>query len=472
MTPGLFVLMLVISISILIVLIMKCKVHPMVGLFAAAVFLGITTQNGVVGTLDIINVGFGSTLTGIGIPIILGSILAMAIKDTGAAAAITNMMIRLFRGKHLELAPALTGYIMSIPVFGDITLMLCTPIASLMSRRKKISMSQMAMCVNTAQALTYGLVPPTPGILAVSIMLAADLGTVIGFGIVISMTAFFVVWLVLHKWADKEWIDPRPQYVHGIEPAPADGKLEDLYIQEENQPGALESLMPFIVPIVLIMGHSFAGAFLPETNPIMPVLAVLGNKVTSLLMGILFAVLLAAKRKGKVIAEANASGGTPYTSLFRVITDNWVSRGLQIALMPLLVTAMGGAFSRIITANPVVKELGGMVVAWGVPGILIPFLIAVVMMTAVGSMTTAAMTSAAIVLPMLPTLGLSPVSAALALSSGCLIFNHVNNSGFWIAAEFFNLNLKQALKYLSIPLVVAGVMSFLLVALFTSIGIM
>ena len=144
MSAGVFILILVVAIAALVLMIVKAKMHPVLALFIAALGTGIALGYGVTGSVDYISNGFGGTLGSVGITIILGAIISMAIEDTGAAKVIANFFIKLFRGKRMELAPALTAFIMSIPVFGDITMVLTAPIASMLSKRKHISMSTMA----------------------------------------------------------------------------------------------------------------------------------------------------------------------------------------------------------------------------------------------------------------------------------------------------------------------------------------
>ena len=151
--------------------------------------------------------------------------------------------------------------------------------------------------------------------------------------------------------------------------------------------------------------------------------------------------------------------------LIGYITASWIARGLEVALSALLITGMGGALANVIKAAPAINSLAGLIENSGVPGLLIPFLIGGIMFTAVGSMTTGGMTAAGVVGPMMGILGLTPVSTVLAIGAGTMIFNHVNNSGFWVISRFFNLDLKQGLKYITIPDLVAGVFCFILVAL-------
>lgn len=463
-----FLILLIASIAALMLLIMKVKLHPVFSLFLVALGMGL-----VMGlfeaegfsfreVLSLITSGFGNTLQSMGIPIMLGAVLAMGVQDTGAAKSIANFFIKLFRGKNLELAPALTAYIVSIPVFGDITTILTSNIANVLSKRKHISMGKMAAFTQTGLNLTHAMVPPTPGILAVTILLGADLGLVIGWGIAISIVAFIITWLLLRKWTDKEFVEPVPEIVAEIEETDSND-VADILITGDDLPSTLPSFLTILIPVVLIAGSSFLKMFVAEDSSLYAWANIFGDKIVALGLGVIYTMLLAVAHKVSVRkSNADATGNDPQR--FReVILDSWIARGLHVALAALLITGMGGAFATVIQAAPAIEGLAGLIQSSGVPGLLIPFLIGAIMFTAVGSMTTAGMTAAGVVGPMMVVLGLNPVSTVLAIGAGTMIFNHVNNSGFWVISKFFNLDLKQGLKYITIPDLVAGVVCFILI---------
>jgi len=430
MSAGVFLVILVLSIAALMLLIMKAKLHPVFSLFSVALVMSLVMGFSFPESLVNINAGFGGTLQSLGIPIMLGAILAMGVQDTGAAKSIANFFIRLFHGKNLELAPALTGYVVSIPVFGDITTILTSNIANVLSKRKHISMGKMAAFTQTGLNLTHAMVPPTPGILAVSIMLGADLGLTISWGIVVSLIAFFVTWLALRKWTDKEYVEPVPAVVAEIEETNSD-----------------------------------------KVSDIRGITDILGDKIVALGLGVIYTIFLAIAHKASVRKSNEDVTGKDPKDFRDVVLNSWFARGMEVALPALLITGMGGAFATVIKSSPAIEGLSQVIADSGVPGLLIPFLVGVIMMTAVGSMTTAGLTAAGVIMPMMASLGLTPISTALAIGAGTMIFNHVNNSGFWVISKFFNLDLKQGLKYITIPDVVAGVTCFILIFIFAAIGL-
>ena len=471
-----FLILLIITIALLMVLIMKVKLHPTFALFASALFMGLVLGRfepegfSFTEVLNLITSGFGSTLGSMGIPIMLGAILAMGVQDTGAAKAIANFFIKLFRGKNLELAPALTAYIVSIPVFGDITTILTSNIANVLSKRKHISMGKMAAFTQTGLNLTHAMVPPTPGILAVSILLGADLGLVIGWGVVISLIAFLLTWLVLRKWTDKEFVEPVPEVVAEIEET-SSNDVKDILITGDDIPGTFASFLTILIPVVLIAGSSFINMAVAEDAPIRTYTAIFGDKVVALGLGVIYTMLLAAFHKASVRRSNKDVTGKDPAGFNEVVLDSWIARGLEVALPALLITGMGGALATVIKAAPAINDLAGLIEQSGVPGLLIPFLIGAIMFTAVGSMTTGGMTAAGVVGPMMAALGLTPVATVLAIGAGTMIFNHVNNSGFWVISRFFNLDLKQGFKYITLPDAVAGVFCFVLICASAAVGL-
>ena len=466
-----FLILLIVTIALLMVLIMKVKLHPTFALFTSALFMGLvlghfeTEGFSFTEVLNLITSGFGSTLGSMGIPIMLGAILAMGVQDTGAAKSIANFFIKLFRGKNLELAPSLTAYIVSIPVFGDITTILTSNIANVLSKRKHISMGKMAAFTQTGLNLTHAMVPPTPGILAVSILLGADLGLVIGWGVVISLIAF-----LLRKWTDKEFVEPVPEVVAEIEET-SSNDVKDILITGDDLPGTFASFLTILIPVILIAGSSFINMAVAEDAPIRAYTAIFGDKVVALGLGVIYTMLLAVFHKASVRKSNKDVSGKDPENFREVVLNSWIARGLAVALPALLITGMGGALATVIKAAPAINDLAGLIEKSGVPGLLIPFLIGAIMFTAVGSMTTGGMTAAGVVGPMMATLGLTPISTVLAIGAGTMIFNHVNNSGFWVISRFFNLDLKQGFKYITLPDAVAGVFCFILICGAAAVGL-
>lgn len=466
-----FVLAILISIAVLIFMIVKLNIHPVISLFVGSMIAGSILGNDPVTTITAIANGFGSTLGSIGMTIIFGSIIACSIRDSGAAKSMVNFFIKLFHGKNLELSTGMAAYIMSIPVFGDVTMVLISPLCAIISKRQNKPMGQMAAFTILALNLTHSMVPPTPGILAVAVLLGADLGLVILWGIVCSFIAYIITWILMRKWAGKDYYPPKPEFVEGVEEVKSND-YHDLLIKEENLPNVLFAMSPILVPVILIALASFADMTMAEDAMARVVLDTLGNRNIAMFLGMVFGWLLAVTHKEKALANYNQTSGKNEKSLFTMMFNGWVGEALEVALVPLIVTGFGGGFAQIIKDAPAAGELGDVVAASGFPGLLVPFVIGAVMECAVGSRTTAGMTAAGLCLPMLDSLGISAVACAVMIGAGTMIVSHVNDSGWWVSQSMLNMDMTRTFKYNTLVGGVAGVIAGIVGAIFITVGVM
>lgn len=475
MNTIMYLLVLLISVIVLIFLNVKLKVNSFMALFATAVVLAILFGQTPTEALAAVNNAFGSTIGSIGMVVILGAVLAMGVQDSGAATAITNFFIRLFRGKRLELAPALTAFIMSISVFGDVTQLLTAPIAARIGKRKRISMTVITPYTIVGVWLTHGVVPPSAGILAVCIILGADVGMAIFWSIIVCLATLLITYALTIRFMRKtEFTEAKPEFVMGVEEADEDAKAEDLLIKEDNPLNPVAAFLPLIVPALLITIGSLGNLLFKGHDSVVAVTTLIGDKTVAMLIGIIILLITCAARK-KQLTDAALMSGSPVSekpSLLELGFGNWIERGIKVAAMVIMITAMGGAFSTILKSHPAVAEIADAVVASGIPMLLIPFAISAIMRAACGSMATATMTAAGICAPIMGSMGLSPIAVALSIGMGSLLFGHVNDSGMWMCCEMFHLRPEQYLKYVTPITTLAGIIGFILLFALNGIGIL
>lgn len=475
MTPGLYMAALIISISILLFLSLKVKINSFMALFftsmALAVFFGKSPLDG----LKAIEGAFGKSLGNIGLPVLFGAVLAMGVQDSGAAVAISNFFVRLFKGKHLELAPTLTAFIMAISVFGDIAQLLTAPIAATIAKRKKMNMAVVTPYIITAVWFTHGVVPPSAAILAVAVLLGADVGMVILWGLVICLVALLIVYALTIGWLTKHatYAEPKPEYTVGIDPVETNqATVDDLLIKESNLPSSFVAFLPLIGPASLIAIASIFNMTLPPDHSLVHLFNFLGNKSIAMLLGIFLLMGTNKNLLPKMLKNANRSEKiNPHASIMELGLGNWVTRAINVSAMVLMVTAMGAAFASVLASQPVVAQIASIVAKSGIPMILVPFLIAAVMRAAAGSMATASMAAAGICLPIMSALGLTPVAVTIAIGLGTVLFGHVNDSGCWMCIEVFNVSLTQYLKYVSPIAALGGCVGMVILMLLSGIGL-
>ena len=474
MSPLMFLIVLLISVFLLIFCNLKLKVNSFMCLFIVAVGLAILFGDSPQAAISAVNTAFGNTVGSIGMVVILGAVLAMGVQDSGAATAITNFFIKLFKGKRLELAPALTAYILSISVFGDVTQLLTSPIAARIGKRKGISMGVITPYTIIGVWLTHGVVPPSAGILAVCILLGADVGMVILWGLIVCLATLLITYALTIGFMRKTaFIEAKPEFVSDVEQAPEDASVEELLIKDEHPLNTVAAFLPLIVPALLITVGSLGNMVLPEGSPILAFTSFIGEKTVSMLVGVIILLVTCVSRKKDLVRSAKMSGSaiSDNPTFLELGFGNWVERGIKVAAMVIMITGMGGAFSTILGSNPAVNEIASKVVASGIPMILIPFAISAIMRAACGSMATATMTAAGICLPLMASMGLTPLATALSIGMGSLMFGHVNDSGMWMCCEMFNLKPEQYLKYVTPLTSLAGIIGFILLFILNIIGL-
>ncbi len=424
-------------IALLLFLITKWKWHVFLALLVPILFFGIIPGIRRNNFIDAFEVGFGQTLGKIGVVIVLGSLIAEALKHTGAIQVITRSMVRLVGSRRMPLALTLAGFILGVAIFSDVAFVILNPLVHSAAKAMGVSISLMATGLVGALQLTHAIVPPTPGPLAAAALLGADIGKVIIFGGIACLIGSLAGWI----WG---------QYVVGprVKTPPSDeftGKtfLDDDGV-EKDLPGTLSSYVPIAIPIVLISSQSLAKLVLEESNILLRVLEYVGWPVMALSIGVWLAFRNIKRRQDRTAA-----------------TDQWVENALKVSAMILVVTGLGGSLSAILKGTPAVDTLAEFFASHGLPPLLLPFFIGVVGNMITGSTTVGVITAGSLVAPMLGTLNLSPEAAMLSGASGSVIIKYVNSSYFWVCTSLTKLEVSDAILSYGGVTLVGGVFSFL-----------
>ncbi len=362
--------------------------------------------------------GFGRTIQGIAVIIVLGSILAEALKHTGAVEKITATMIRLVGEKRMPLALTLSGFVIGVAIFSDVGYVILNPLVHSAALQTGLNMSVMSTGLVGAMQLTHALVPPTPGPLAAVALVGADIGTVIFFGSIVCLVG------AVAGWGFALVAGPR------IESPASDEFVGQSFVdqgRESDLPSGWRAYAPILVPLALIGGQSVAALTLPSDHIVNSALLYLGWPVVALGIG----VLLAYRN-----TKPEHSG---------VRTSAWVEEGLRASAMIIMVTGLGGSLSQILRETPAVDAIANAVAVTGLPPIFLPFVLGIVGNMITGSTTVGVITAASIAAPMMGTLGLSPEATMLAGAAGSIIVKYVNSSYFWVCTSLSRMPLRSAL---------------------------
>lgn len=412
-------------IVLMILLISRWKVHPVMSILLVSIILAISIGTPWEKIENTINSGLSGTLKSIAIVILLGCVMGKILEETGAAVRITKSTVELFGPKYVIWAIALASAVLGIPIWADTVVILLIPIVSNLALQTNRSMMSYGTALYMGALVTASLVPPTPGPVAAAALLNLSLGSAILWGAVVSIPS--VIAATLYCMTLKTPLLPKDEYVQAAANA-ADVKL----------PSIQTSLMPILLPMVLIVLNTVISAVMPKT-PIANFFAFAGSPLAALLAGCLCALALTGKewRSKKVV-------------------DTWVESALRSAAMPIMVTGMGGVLAAFIKNAGVADTIAKGVVDMSFPGIFIPIIIAALIHVITGSNALAVMTAAALVQPMLETIDVSPLAAFLACGTGALMFKHANSSGFWVTVSMSNMDVSQGIRAVGGGSTVAG----------------
>ncbi len=436
-------LIIVLFVSVLFIILgtTKLKLHPFIVLLFASYLAGAMAGLPIEKIATTIATGFGNIMAYIGIVIILGTIIGVILEKSNAAIKLAELVIKMVGKRFPGLAMSIIGYIVSIPVFCDSAFVILSSLRkSLVAKTGKSSVT-LSIALSTGLYASHTFVPPTPGPIAAAgnLGLENQLGLVILFGMVVAAFAMFTGYL----WAS---------YV-GKKYTTSEIIQEESIISESELklPSATKSLLPILVPIVLIAVRSIA------TYPSQPFgegflftfFNFTGQPINALLIGFLLSFFLFPKFNKETLT-------------------GWIGDGISAAAPILLITGAGGAFGTILKETQIGEILGNLLAGYQL-GIFLPFIIASAFKTAQGSTTVALVATSAIIAPLLSTIGLDSlygkVLAVMATGAGAMTISHANDSFFWVVTQFSGIDVKTGYKTHTLATLIQGVSSMVLIYL-------
>lgn len=424
-------------IFLLLFLIAKWKWHVFFALLIPILLFGILPGIQLNNFIDAFENGFGNTLGSIGVVIVLGSIIAEALKHTGAIQVITRSMVNLVGSQRMPLALTLTGFIIGVAIFSDVAYVILNPLVHSAARTMGVSIAVMSTGLVGALQLTHAIVPPTPGPLAAAALVGADIGKTIIYGSIACLFGSLACW----AWGTL-FAGPR------VKTLPSD-EFEGITIDDLDSdgpselPSTLSSYMPIVIPIILIGTQSVVTLTFPEGHILRTIFLYLGWPVMALSVGVWLAYRNIKNKDDREKAR-----------------DAWVEAALKTSAMILVVTGLGGSLSAILRGTPAVDFIATSFSDYGLPAILLPFVIGIIGNMITGSTTVGVITAASLVAPMLASLSLSPEAAMLAGASGSVIIKYVNSSYFWVCTSLSKLSVTDAVFSYGGATLVGGLVSF------------
>lgn len=434
------IVLLILAVAFIVVSTTKFKLHPFLALIFAAIGFGLLSGMPFAEIVNSVNSGFGDIVGHIGLVIVIGCIIGTFLEESGGAYVMAQGIVRLAGKKRVPLAMLIVGCFISIPVYADSGFVILSPLNKAITKKSGISLACTAIALSLGLTITHCLVPPTPGPVAATAILGADLGLVILVGLIVSMFVAAESYFFVTRYASRTYIDPDP-----------DGEIIVEEDDAKDKPSALRSFLPVVVPLVLIVFKSisdFPGAPFGE-GVAASVLRFIGEPVIALIIGMILSFFLPKKFDRELLS-----------------TTGWVGKSLTSAAVIIMITAAGGSFGMILRNSGIADILGESLAGANV-GIWLPFIIAAALKSAQGSSTVAIVTTASLIAPMMEALGfVTPLGRALAvmsLCSGAMVMSHVNDSFFWVVTQLSGMNVKTGCKLHGLGTLLGGLTAMLVV---------
>lgn len=412
----------VVTIVGLILLITKFKVHPFVALTIAAGFLGLTSGMPVDKVMKAFQDGFGGVLGFVGIILGLGTMLGKLMADSGGADQIAQTLIRAFGKQRVHWAMMFAAFLVGIPLFFEIGFVLLIPLVYIVARRTGVSIVKIGIPLLAGLSAVHGLVPPHPGPLLAIGIFGADIGKTIFYGLLVALPTAIIAGPIYGKWISK--------YVPGT---PSQELMDQIGKESSatNLPGFGITLVTILLPVFLMLLKTFADIALPDGNTFRIWMDFIGHPITALLAALLLAFY-----------TFGSARGFDRTKIMKLLDQSLT----PVAAIVLIVGA-GGGFKQMLVASGVGDLIGHMAVQAQINPIMLAWLVAAVIRVATGSATVATITGAGIVAPVVGLIpGVNRELLVLATGAGSLILSHVNDAGFWLVKQYFNMTVTETFK--------------------------
>ncbi len=411
-------LLIVISgIILLFWLTVRVKLNAFIAFVIVSLFVGIVMGMDLVAVVQAIQDGIGNTLGFLVLILGLGAMLGKLIAESGAAQRISSRLVAQFGTKYVQWAVMLTGFIVGIPMFYSVGFVMMIPLVFAVAASTGLPLLYVGLPMLSSLSVTHGYLPPHPAPTAIATMFGANVGKTLIYGLIVAIPAIVVAGPLFSRTIKNIKATPLKEFANPV-----------LY-EEAELPATWVSLTTALLPVVLIIFSTLVAQFMTADTTLKEVLVFIGDPVMAMLISVLVAVYALGIRRGKDMKTVMAS----------------LADSVSGITMVLFVIAGAGALKQVLVDSGVGDYIASLASASALSPLLLAWLITALLRVCIGSATVAGLTAAGIVLPIIDQSGTSPELMVLAIGSGSLMLSHVNDGGFWLFKEYFNLSVRETL---------------------------
>ncbi|MDL2278392.1 GntP family permease [Parabacteroides sp. OttesenSCG-928-G07] len=411
------------ALLLLIVLISYYKVDAFLSFILVSVLAGIALGMPMSELPNVVDRGIGNILGSLTLIIVLGAMLGKLVAESGAIQQIADAMISVFGKDKIQWGLMITGFIVGIPLFYGIGFVLLVPLIFSIVNRYKLPVLYMGVSMLAALSVTHGFLPPHPSPVALAALFNANIGLTLIYGLIIAVPAIVLAGPIFGRT------------LRHIETGPLKLFEEKEIASEFSRPGKVNSFASAMLPVFLLIIATAVPFLFPQMEGrAKEVVAFLGAPSIVMFIALAVATYTLGIRQGRSIGQ---------------VMHIFVDAVKDIAPI-LLIIAGSGIFKQVMEESGVSMELATALQQLPIHPLVLGWLIAAVIRVCIGSATVAALTAAGVLMPLITQADVDPNLMVLSLGAGSLMFSHVNDSGFWMFKEYFNLSIKDTIRSWSV----------------------
>jgi len=429
-------LILLSGILLLILLTAWAKLNAFLSFLLVSMGIGLANGMSIDSVTHAVQTGMGDLLGSLLVILVVGAMLGKLIADYGAAQRIVSSFMKWFGRKYLVWALVITAFIVGIPLFYGIGFVLMVPLIITLSYKYNIPAVYIGLPMLASLSVTHGYLPPHPSPTALIQQYHADLGLTLLYGFVVAVPSIIIAGPLFATTLKKYTRKPLATFA---------GKS----IPDDEMPGTAASFITALLPVVLIGTATVVRLIMPAGSFPVTIFAILGDPSIALLLTLAYAIYSLILKRGRKLETCMVSMGEAVKDISPV----------------LLIIAGAGALKEVLTESGTAAQLTHLMQGMHLHLLLAAWIIAAFIRVCLGSSTVAGLTAAGMIAPMLAGSTVSPSLVVLATGAGSLMFSHVNDSGFWLFKEYFNLSVKETLKTWSVMESIVSVVGLLMVGL-------
>lgn len=408
------ILIIAICIVFLVLLISRLKVNPFLAFLIVSLLAGILLGMDAIEVITSVRNGIGKMLGSLVVIIVSGAMLGKLVAESGAAQRITSSLLKIFGTRYIHWALMITGFIIGIPLFYNVGFVLIVPLVFTVAYQHRMPVVFLGISILSALSVTHGFLPPHPSPTALVSQFNADLGKTLMYGIMIAIPTVILAGPLFANTLKK------------IKSEPLD-TFKPPQLSEDQLPGMASSVISALLPVILIGATFLFHPYLPSEGALRKTILFISDPDIVMLISL-----------GVATFTLGISRKTPISKVMNVYQD-----AVKDVAMILLIIAGGGALKEVMIDSGASNHIAGSLQDLNMNPLLMGWLIAAVIRVSMGSATVAGLTAAGILAPTVVTSHANPNLMVLAVGAGSLMFSHVNDTGFWLYKEYFNLSMRQ-----------------------------